>query len=231
MKIYPYPTRKGLEKLRDFSTRVIRNMGRNALRRIHEVHKATGTLPTVDELESWIIDHHPRARYDFDDAERKATSAAVFALDAFDPAEYERRVQRARNGGKVSGHKKGARGVRRPEYGSEALQDGLSIREQALALGKSVATIKRMRAIKKAEEAAAFEAELIELFGAPEVNSETQPEETASEPVITSITAMPINIRTRKPISALQAAIEEFAAEEAAGPYAHMDEYAEVAGL
>ncbi len=137
MKIYPYPTRQGLKKLRDFSTRVIRNMGRNALRRIHEVYKATGSFPTVDELETWIVEHHPRARQDFDDAERKAASAAVFALDAFDPAEYERRVERARNGGKVSGHKKGARGVRRPEFGSDALQDGLSIREQALALARA----------------------------------------------------------------------------------------------
>lgn len=245
MRIYPYPDPKPHLRLRstskgrreiywDHKTHVIRNMGRNALRRIHEVRKAAGTMPTVDELETWISDHHPRAQRDFDDAERMALDAAVFALDAFDPAEYERRVQRARNGGKVSGYEKG-RGKRPKETTVDHLAQyaHLSIAEQAKALGCSVSTIKRRRSEVKAEEAAAFEAELEQLFPEPEADSGIEITEGAPEPESGRITAMtaPIDIKTRQPIDPLQRAIDEALSEEQAHPYEDLDGFWKVASL
>lgn len=245
MKLYPYPEPKPHLRLRptskgrreiywDHKTHVIRNMGRNALRRIHEVRKATGTMPTVDELETWISDHHPRAQHDFEDAERMALDAAVFALDAFDPEEYERRVQRARNGGKVSGYKKG-RGKRPKETTVDQLAAvaHLSIAEQAKALGCSTATVKRRRADVKAQEAAAFEQELEELFGKPEADSGIGTAEGVSETTQARITGMsaPIHIHTRQPVDPLQIAIDEALREERAHAYEDMDSFWKVAGL
>ncbi|GMM94746.1 hypothetical protein [Microbacterium sp. MTN4-26] len=186
MKLYPYPkpqphlrrraTSKGRPEVYwDHSTRVLRTMGRNALRRIHEVHKTTGRFPTVDELQEWVLDHHPQARREFDKVDAMAEDAAVFALGVFDVEEYERRVQRARNGGKMSGHKKGARGRRPVAFTVEDLRkvEHLSIREQAEALGCSEATISRRRRDLKAHKAAELDAAVDEVMGPiPETSNE-----------------------------------------------------------
>lgn len=212
MRMYPYPTRYGVEKLKEFSTRVIRQMGRNGLRRIHVVLSATGSMPTVDELEAWISDNHPKARHDFDmeKAQQMAFSAAVFALGAFDPAEHAKRVERARNGGKKS--RRGA------TFTADQLAAvaHLSIREQAKALGCSEATISRRRREQKAAE---FDA-LLSAMNATEQSAEAAP--------------APIDIRTRQPVEepAAPEPVDLFAAimaeerrETTANPYLHLDDY------
>lgn len=193
MKLYPFPkpqlhlrrraTSKGSPEIYwDHHTHVVRWMGRNALRRIHEFRKTAGRYPTVDELQDWLTDHCSEARRYFDDYDEMAEDAAAFALDAFDPLEYEVRVKRARNGGKVSGYKKGARGKRPPKYTTDELRkiEHLSIAQQAEELGCSPATIKRIRARLKAEIAAEHETELDALFG-PQEGTEA-PVEAVEQP-------------------------------------------------
>lgn len=170
MKLYPFPqpqlhlrrraTSTGsAEKYWDHRTHVIRWLDRNALRRIHEARKLTGRFPTVDELQDWLEVHCAEARHYFDDCDRMAEDAAVFALSVFDQAEYDRRVARAVNGGKKSRRGK--------SFTTDQLREveGLSITQQAAKLGCSVATIKRIRARLKAENSAAYDAEVDAIVG------------------------------------------------------------------
>lgn len=181
MKLLPFPqpqlhlrrraTSKGSPEIYwDHPTRIVRWMGRNALRRITEVYNTSHRFPTLDELETWISDHHRQAIHFIDDYERTVLNAAIFALDAYSLEEYAKRVMWASNGGKKSGWKKGSRGKRPPTYTTAQLREveDLSIREQAEKLACSVATVKRIRARLKAEKAAAHEAELDALFGPQE---------------------------------------------------------------
>lgn len=183
MKLLPYPqprphlrrsaTSKGApEQYYDHSTWVIRWMGRNGFRRVAEVHKATGTLPTVDELQSWLEDHCTKALDHFEHKYDKMTrAAALYVIECFDPEERAIRVKRGHHGGKMSGWKKGRRGKRPVVYTTDQLRkhEHLSIKEQAEKLGCSAATVKRRRADLKAEKAAAHEAELDAIFGPQEV--------------------------------------------------------------
>lgn len=190
MKLYTFPkpkphlrrraTSKGAPSTYwDHHTHAIRWMGKNALRRIHEARKRTGRFPTVDELQDWLEVHCVEARHYFGDFEQMAEDAAVFALDAFDQAEYDRRVARAVNGGKKSRRGK--------SFTTDQLRevDHLSIAKQAEKLGCSPATIKRRRADLKAEISAEQDEELDALFGPQEpiqAPVETTPEPVEAEP-------------------------------------------------
>lgn len=186
MKLFPFPepqvhltlrpTSKGRASIYwDHETRIVRWMGRNALRRIH----AVGTFPDIelDDLTAWLSDHCTRALDYVHEARfaKMVQDAAVFALTAFDPKEHAIRVERARNGGRKAAH-----GRRRPRYSPADLEEGLSIAEQAVKLGCSEATISRLRARRKVEaeqqREAAFEAELDTLaIPAPEAPDSPEP--------------------------------------------------------
>lgn len=181
MRLYPFPepqlhlrrsaTSKGHDSLYwDHQTRIIRWMGRNALRRITEVYKTSRRMPTLDELQDWLSDHCDQAIHYTKDFDKTVLDAAIFATEVYSLEEYAKRVMWASNGGKKSGWKSGARGKRPPKFTTEQLQkyEHLSIAQQAVELKCSEATVSRIRARLKAEKAAAHEAELDALFGPSE---------------------------------------------------------------
>lgn len=226
MKLLPFPeprqhlrrrsTSRGRPEIYfDHSTRVLRWMDRNALRRITEVRKISGRYPTVDELQAWLVDHCVRALdYFAHKFEKMTEEAAVFALSAYDDAEYDAIVRRAKNGGRKSRRGK--------TYTIDQLRqvDGLSIAKQATALGCSTATIKRLRDELKAEIQAQdptnmliaqLEAEITN--HAPREHDETEtlasefdylldPDAVAPPEVVVETVALPvpIDIRTRRPV-------------------------------
>jgi hypothetical protein len=128
---------KHRERYWDHSTRVIRWMGRNALRRLREMELAGEVFPEIEELAEWISEHSTQALSHFDYAKlwEMNVEAAQFALESYDPEYY---VRAARGGSRSK------RGATYTEAQLMAV-DGLSLREQAEALGCSVATISRIR--------------------------------------------------------------------------------------
>ncbi len=181
-------------------------MGRNGLRRIHVVLSATGSMPTVDELEAWISDNHPKARQDFDVEKSQSDGGLRCCIrpGPFDPVEHAKRVERARNGGKKS--RRGA------TFTADQLAAvaHMSIREQAKALGCSEATISRRRREQKA-------AEFSQLLAAMEGPKAAVTPEIKPAPVV--------DIKTRQPLEdPILAALELERAETMANPYEHLAE-------
>jgi hypothetical protein len=247
MKLYPYPQpRIALHRRENssghaksywnHSTHVIRWMGRNALRRIRDFDAAGQSWPTVDELEAWIMETHQKALAHCTDADyaAKAQDAAVFALSAYDPAEYDRRVQRARNGGKASGHKKGARGKRPPVHKPEDLDglEHLSKTEQAERLGCSPATIGRLRAERARMQAEPdFLDSVMADIDAERANSvrANKPEPVAADSVRANNPI--VSIATGKPIQYLEQVLLDIRAEREQNAYDHASDMLAVIGL
>lgn len=155
MKLYPFP-KPQMGDRRDFSTSVIRWMGRNALRRLGSEWVEYGPQTAIfdeEELAWWlyriamdkggdrVTDKRDKYWTSVADLERKSLDAARFALNTFDKEELMTIKTRASNGGKKS--------KRGPKYSVAdllALPAGLSIPQQAEALGCGTATIGRLRA-------------------------------------------------------------------------------------
>lgn len=152
----------------DHSTHVLRWMDRNALRRLAVYWDACRPLPSVDELEAWIEANSRKADDYFKSPKlsKMYASAAAFALDVWDPEVLQARRRRARNGGLKTAalrRENPSLPTRGPEFTVdmlEALEPGLSIANQAEALGCSTATVSRLRAEQKAIKAREVEAEL-----------------------------------------------------------------------
>ncbi|MGN7968041.1 hypothetical protein [Microbacterium sp. 22296] len=214
MKLFPYPQPRlhlrrtassngSPEAYFDHSTRVIRWMGRNALRRITEFRKAFRRYPTVDELQSWLEDHCTAALDHFEDKyERMTQDAAIYALSAYDEAAYDVIVKRASKGGKTS-----RRGKTYTVDQLRSVQD-LSIAKQAEALGCSLTTIKRLRASEKvqseAEQLAAAQADYESCFG-PEHARITRMPDTVPTSWVDEVHAL-VKIEKRERQDALSAA-------------------------
>ncbi|WP_314854110.1 hypothetical protein [uncultured Microbacterium sp.] len=107
LKLFPYPKpghrlssgasveakQKNPERHWNHSTRVVRWMGRNALRYLRTFEVRGMAFPSVDELAAWIVEVcDPKAAKHFDSFEvaRKAADAASYALSHYDPNFYER---------------------------------------------------------------------------------------------------------------------------------------------
>lgn len=158
MKLYPFPEprlhlrvpdngipadHKHPERFWDFSTMVIRWMGRNALRRLRD-HELTGRdFPDVGTLSNWLQEVTIRAgkrwigtdRLPYDKVPFMTADAAQYALDHYSQDFYDR----ASKGGRKS--------KRGPEFTEEmlALVEGKSITEQAELLNCHPSTISRLR--------------------------------------------------------------------------------------
>ncbi|WP_322412085.1 hypothetical protein [Microbacterium invictum] len=148
IKLFPYPQPgyyrrtgspearvKNPEQFWNHSTRVIRWMGRNALRQLRQFELHGMPFPSEDELAAWILeacDPHAQKHFDADDVAEKVTSAARWALTAYDPGFYTR----AAKGGSAS--------IQITDEQLVSVQ-GLSHAEAARALNVSKSTIRRRR--------------------------------------------------------------------------------------
>jgi hypothetical protein len=144
----------------DHSTHVVRWMGRNALRYLHEQHKAGEQPPSVRALATWLLEMTRRqAPQHFgyvtrDKVDYQAESAAEFALREYDP---EHRVyKRAANGGR--------KGRPRRSPHMDALRELAHLKPtpagRVLGIGPE-----QVRRLRKQIDRIDFEAELNELFG------------------------------------------------------------------
>lgn len=143
------------ERYWDHGTEVIRWMERNGFRYLHSFApghpNADKPVPRVEDLTAWMLTITMAHEHRLTDEEldRKAKDAAIFVAIHYDPeAEVYKRARRG-----------GSKSRRGPQYTSAQLKDleGLSIAQQAHALGCSPRTVARLR--KKS-----FQDELDELF-------------------------------------------------------------------
>ncbi|WP_278101927.1 hypothetical protein AB0870_09880 [Microbacterium proteolyticum] len=192
-------------------------MGRNALRRIHEFLEGSGRYPTLDELETWISEHCRRAldHLSASDFEKKVQDSAIFALDKYDPEVWEAFARRGANGGKMSGHKKGARGKRPPTHKPGDLDglEELSKTEQAARLGCSVATVGRLRAERaRMQEQPDFLEQVMADIDAESVAANPAAAKKPMDVAANSVAANNpiIDIATRKPIDPLEQALLDY---------------------
>ncbi|MET4099833.1 DNA-binding XRE family transcriptional regulator [Agrococcus sp. UYP10] len=157
MRIYPFPKPKLGS---DYSTDVIRWMGRNSLRRLHAAHLAGQPLPDEDALMEWICDitfakapHAGDTQQSCTKVEKQAMAAAKWALDIYDP---EAKVyQRARLGG--SNSRRGPSAITEANLDRLRALEGRSKAQQAKDLGVSTSTIASMRKELKRRDAEAAE--------------------------------------------------------------------------
>ncbi len=197
MRFFPYPKRSRHlkpprshnslihgplpRKYWDHSTKVIRWMGRNALRKLRLYYDARATFPDREALSSWILDitYDTNAinEFDFDKLDNMAEKAAEYALDVWDEEVVLRIRSRARNGGLKSKRSKSITMDMVAPY-----RDLTSV-EAAKALGCSPRTVQRRRAELKAVEREALTAALDALFDEPLIS------ETVSNDVRGSFTA------------------------------------------
>ncbi|WAB80802.1 hypothetical protein OVN18_09510 [Microcella daejeonensis] len=145
------------EQYRDFSTNLIRWMGRNALRKLRAYEKAGLPFPTIEDLAIWLEgitfpkaeavmdDTKSKWRTSVEDIEHKALEAATWALENYNPLIYVRAA------------KGGSKSKRRTTHSLEGLED-LSIAQQATSLGVSLSTVSRLRRAAAAASVSAAEA-------------------------------------------------------------------------
>lgn len=138
----------------DYGSKVMQWMVRSALSYLHDFRRAEKPFPSAEDLSDWIarlaLKNGAEGPLKWDQIFKKADDAAAFALDSWDESEYQAIVAQASYRGSLS--------KRGPSFTLdmlEALPAGLSIAQQAEALGCSTATVKRRRAdLRKAQEAA-----------------------------------------------------------------------------
>jgi hypothetical protein len=157
VKLFPFPTpgyvRKGDW---DFSTQVIRWMGRCGLRELNQRHKLKEPLPDHDELSAWLygiamdrgsrwftVKGAGRFRKDIEKVPKMASDAATYVFAKWRPEYIE---------GKIRGGAEHSRGKSFTVADLDRVP-GLSIKKQAEALGCSAATISTLRARARAAEA------------------------------------------------------------------------------
>lgn len=182
MRIYPYPKRSRHlkppkshnslihgplpRKYWDHSTKVIRWMGRNALRRLRQYYDAQAIFPDHETLSGWILDiaYDTNAinEFDFDKLDNMAQSAAEYALDVWDEEVILRIRSRARSGGFASKRTKTITVAMVAPYRD------LTSKDVATKLGCSTRTVQRRRAeLEATERELALTAEIDALFDEP----------------------------------------------------------------
>lgn len=240
----------------DYPTYLCAYFVRNAYRHLWEAYQAEGLdLPSVTELAEWMYAlavHRDARRWVASvDLERMAKDAAAVALERYDP-QYRARAAKG-----------GRHGSRRPTFTYDQLEavEGLSIPQQAEALGCSTATISRLR--KRARIMADPDLRVLDQLDrqartvgklAPDTtfedlmaeagigtkaetnnvgtNAKTVSAEGEPQDALGSITGMiPISIRTGKPMTPLELAIEETRQEDEARAWAECGDWMSAVGL
>lgn len=145
MKLYPVPVNT---RWSNYSDDIHSWMIRNSLRYLWEAQKADQPLPDAVALGDWLsgIARSKDVRMDHGTLWKTIESAAIFALAEYDPTYHARMASLGARGGR--------RSRRGPSFTTDQLRalEGLSIAEQAKALGCTERTVSRARARLKREE-------------------------------------------------------------------------------